>query len=148
MISSVHPQVAGPPAPERTTLHRLRGLLMPSLLAGRPWSCMEWECLKFSVYGEVSAFVHHYPGLAEAAVNSENPLLTSISRLLWGRGTQPEIFSTQTWVPAIRPGLTAVFPLKRSGTHYFGVKQAKSKGSSHQRVIRACGLGTTVNKGA
>lgn len=95
-------------------------------------SCLEWEVWKFSLYEEVSAFAHHYPGLAEAAVNSANPLLTSISRLLWGRqGTQPEIFSTQTWAPAIGPGLPAVFLLKRSGSHYFGVKQSKPKGSNN-----------------
>lgn len=131
VIPSVGPQVASLPAPERTTLHCLRGLLMPFLLSGRPWSCMEWECLEVLGLWEVSAFAHHYPGPAEAAVNSANPLLTSISRLLWGRGTQPEIFSTQPWAPAIRPGLPAVFPLKRSGTHYFGVKQTKPKGSSN-----------------
>lgn len=78
---------------------------------GTAWDGNIW---KFTVSWEVSAFTRHYSELAEAAVNSGSPLLTSISRLLGGK-KQAEPFSTQIWAPAIRPAEPARFLLLQRG---------------------------------
>lgn len=95
---------------------------------GTAWDGNIW---KFTVSWEVSAFTRHYSELAEAAVNSGSPLLTSISRLLGDKTTRTVQHSDLgSCHQACRASQVSSAP-KGSDSSYFEVNQAKAKGPSN-----------------
>lgn len=96
---------------------------------GTAWDGNIW---KFTVSWEVSAFTRHYSELAEAAVNSGSPLLTSISRLLGGKKTSRTVQHSDlgSCHQTCRASQVSFAP-KGSGSFSFGVNQAKAKGPSN-----------------